>query len=52
MAREWHRVKRARKYEKEDYRMLWDRETYNNVKIRVPKATGEVGDKNYGMLLL
>jgi hypothetical protein len=52
MARAWHRIKRARKYEKEDYRMFWDKQTYERVKVRVPKVTGEVGDKNYGMPLL
>lgn len=45
-------MKRARKYEKEDYRMLWDRQTYERVKVRAPRVTGEVGDKNYGLLLL
>jgi hypothetical protein len=24
MARAWHRIKRARMYEKEDFKMLWD----------------------------
>jgi hypothetical protein len=49
MAREWHRIKKARKYEKEDYRMLWDKQTYERVNVRVPKVTGEIGDKNFGM---
>ena len=52
MARAWDRIKRARKYEKEDYRMLWDRQTYERVKVRAPMVTGVVGDKNYGMPLL
>ena len=49
MARAWHRIKRARMYEKEDFKMLWDRQTYERVKVRPPKVTGEVGDKNYGI---
>ena len=52
MARKWQRIKRARKYEKEDYRMLWDRQTYEGVKVRAPRVTGEFGDKNYGVRLL
>ena len=51
MARAWQKIKRARKYEKEDFRMLWGRQTYKTVKVRAPKVTGEVGDKNYGMPL-
>jgi hypothetical protein len=51
MARAWQKIKRARKYEKEDFRMLWGRQTYKTVKVRPPKVTGEVGDKNYGMPL-
>ena len=32
--------------------MLWDRQTYERVKIRAPRVTGEFGDKNYGLPLL
>ena len=52
MAQAWQRIKRARKYEKEDFRMLWGRHTYKTVKVRPPKVTGEVGDKNYGVPLI
>jgi hypothetical protein len=52
MARAWQKIKRARKYEKEDFRMLWGRQIYKTVKVRAPKVTGEVGDKNYGVVPL